>query len=93
MEPNGSISAIVRRLEQKRGLRRQDQTPEITMNAALYLFSTKEFRRTGQIYSDSQRSYGHVMPAEYSVEVDRAIDLAWAEFLVDKGYVERGLWE
>lgn len=87
------IGEIVRRIVAMPGTRRQDQAPEATMNAALYLFSVEEFRATGRIYSDPEKSYGYLMPPEYSVEVDSPIDLAWAEFLVGRGDVRQADWD
>jgi CMP-N-acetylneuraminic acid synthetase len=91
--PDGRISGIVDSVMRAAGQRRQDQIPEYTMNGALYLFAWDHFVKYQQVYADPERSYGHPMPAEYSIEIDSLRDLAWAEFLVERGYVDPSRWQ
>jgi len=77
---------------QKKHLRRQDMSPEYTMNAALYLFKWSLFKEHKSVYVDRDKTYGYVMDRYHSVEIDEPIDLHWAEFLVDKGYVDMSYW-
>lgn len=88
LPPDGSIGEIVARINQRTKLRRQDLDSYYTMNGAFYLFSWDAFKATGRIYQDEQRSYGIAMDEFHSVEIDNPIDLAMAEFLVEKGYVD-----
>jgi CMP-N,N'-diacetyllegionaminic acid synthase len=75
-----------------RHLRRQDVKPEYTMNAALYLFKWDLFKEHHSVYADRDHTYGYVMDRYHSVEIDVPIDFHWAEFLVDKGYVDLSYW-
>ena len=93
MGPDGSISTIVESVIKAAGHRRQDQRPDYTMNGALYLFRWAHFMKHHQIYADPSGCYGFPMPAEYSIEIDSLRDLAWAEFLVERGYVDSSLWQ
>jgi CMP-N,N'-diacetyllegionaminic acid synthase len=93
MGPDGGISGIVENVIKAAGHRRQDQQPDYTMNGALYLFGWDHFMKHHQIYADPAHSYGYPMPAEYSIEIDSLRDLAWAEFLVERGYVDASHWQ
>ena len=77
---------------QKRYLRRQDTKPEYTMNGALYLFRWDLFKQHHTMYADREHSYGYVMDRFHSIEIDEPIDLRWAEFLVDNGYIDLSYW-
>lgn len=92
LETDSKISSIVSNVVASTSLRRQDQRQEYTMNAALYLFRWNYFMDHRQIYADPSTSYGYPMPDEYSIEIDRPIDLAWAEFLVEKGQLDMRPW-
>ena len=89
---NGQIMEIVAKVMALSGMRRQDQAPEYTMNGGLYLFRWEYFMKGRRIYGDPAGSYGIVMPPEYSIEIDSPRDLAWAEFLVERGHVDGTLW-
>jgi CMP-N-acetylneuraminic acid synthetase len=45
------------------------------------------------MYADRERSYGYLMDRFHSVEIDEMIDLYWAEFLVEKGYIDLSYWK
>jgi len=92
LEADSKISSIVTNVVASSNLRRQDQRPEYTMNAALYLFRWNYFMNHRRIYADPSSSYGYPMPDEYSIEIDSPIDLAWAEFLVEKGHLDMTPW-
>lgn len=84
-----TIAPIIASMHGRGGhLRRQDLRPEWTMNGALYLFRTDMFLRTGDIYG-SANSFGLIMDAHYSVEIDTPADLEFAQYLFDKGYVRQ----
>ncbi len=63
------------------------------MNGALYLFKWDYFKKYKRIYYDGETTYGYVMEPEYSVEIDTMMDLHWAEFLVEKGYIDLSHWK
>jgi CMP-N-acetylneuraminic acid synthetase len=92
MESGSSIRSIVEKVIKARNLRRQDQPPEYTMNAALYLFRWDYFMKHRQVYADPDTSFGYAMPPEHSIEIDTPLDLAWAEFLVAGGHLEMTTW-
>ena len=91
LDERGRMTAIIDQM-QSRHLRRQDTKPEYTMNAALYLFKWELFKEHHSVYADRDNTYGCVMDRYHSVEIDEPIDFHWAEFLVDKGYVDLSYW-
>lgn len=93
LDAEGRITAIMRQMEKAAGLRRQDQPSFYTMNAALYCFTWDSFRTHGAIYAEPDRSYAWVMDDLHSVEIDRPIDLAWAEFLAERDLVDASIWQ
>lgn len=93
MDEKGRISSIVDKLMDLRRLRRQDVPQEYTMNGALYLLKWDFFKKHRQRYCDRKNTYGLVMKPEYSVEIDEMIDLEYARFLVEKGYVDISYWK
>lgn len=88
----GRISSIVDKIGRWDSTRRQDLPEEYTMNAALYLFRWDFFRKYKSLYRDRDGTYGYVMEPHYSVEIDTLDDLLWAEFLVEKGYIDLSCW-
>lgn len=77
---------------ESRSYRRQDDQQEYILNGALYLFRWDFFRKHGRVMADPENTHAYVMNPFYSVEIDEMIDLAWAEFLVEKGYVDLRYW-
>jgi len=92
LDEQGRIATIIDKMAALERMRRQDVPQEYTMNAALYLVRWPFFVRHRRIYVDRETTFGHVMPTEYSVEIDTPSDLRWAEFLVEKGYVDLSHW-
>jgi CMP-N,N'-diacetyllegionaminic acid synthase len=93
LDEQGRITSIVEKMRALHSGRRQDLPPEYTMNAAFYLFRWRYFKEHRNIYFSGERTYGYVMPPEYSVEIDTPADLQRAEFLVEKGYVDLSHWK
>ena len=92
LDAESRMAAVVEKLNALRSMRRQDVPQENTMNAALYLVNWDFLKRERRIYVDPQTTYGYPMPAEYSVEIDTAEDLEWAEFLVGRHLVDVSHW-
>jgi N-acylneuraminate cytidylyltransferase/CMP-N,N'-diacetyllegionaminic acid synthase len=92
MDSAGRITRIIDQMNDFRASRRQDAIPEFTPNGALYLFRWQFFKDHGALYADRDRSYGYLMDPHYSIEIDHPIDLAWARFLVEHGYVDMSHW-
>ena len=79
-------------LKQQGYYRRQDDQQEFTLNGALYLLRWDFFKERQRIVADPDTTYAYVMERAYSIEIDQTIDLAWAQFLVEKGYVDLKYW-
>ena len=92
MGENGSLVEIITKMQSKRVQRRQDAM-EYTMNGAMYLFKWDYFKAHKEIYKDRDRSFGYVMDRYHSIDIDEMIDLEWAEFLVEKGYIDISHWK
>jgi CMP-N,N'-diacetyllegionaminic acid synthase len=93
MGTDGSIAEIVNKITNVKGLRRQDQPKEVTMNGAFYLINWEFFKRQRMIYADTENSYGIMMPEAYSLEIETPLDLAYGEFLVEHKYIDISPWE
>jgi CMP-N,N'-diacetyllegionaminic acid synthase len=92
MDSEDRITAIIDKMASLEGLSRQDVQKEVTMNGALYLINWEYFKIFRHRYKDRLNSYGLVMPWEYSIEIDEPMDLVYAEFLVEKGYIDVSSW-
>lgn len=92
IEADGRISEIVTKMKDYATRGRQQMAPEYTMNGALYLFGWEFFKKTKNIYGDSERTYGYAMPDELSVEIDEMRDLHLAEFLVERGHIDMSIY-
>lgn len=93
LDEQGRITQIIDQMESLKSLRRQSLPSEYTMNGALYLFKWDFFKEHNSIYSDREKSFGYIMDRYYSVEIDNLIDLHWAEFLIENGYVDLSHWQ
>ena len=60
--------------------RRQDHPPTFHPNGALYVIAVPFLRAHRRL--DSERTFGFPMPPERSVDIDTALDLAFAEALL-----------
>ena len=93
LDDQGRIASIIEKMHSLKAARRQDLPQEYTMNAALYLFRWDYFKKHRNIYHSGEKTYGLVMPAEYSVEIDTPADFHRAEFYVERGYVDLASWK
>jgi len=92
MDRDGKIPSIIHNLKNMSNMNRQTKPKQYTINGALYLFRWEGFRRNKTIYYDCKGSYGYIMSPYCSVEIDEEIDLKWAEFLVQNGYINLAPW-
>ena len=91
--PDNKADRIIEKFFDRKDNRRQALVPEFTMNGTLYLMNWDAFDRSGRIYSDPATTFGHVMDRNHSVEIDKPIDLALAEAMVEKGFVDMKEWQ
>lgn len=89
---DGHLTEIIDKMQHMRSVIRQATRREWTMNGGLFLFRWDYFKAHRNIYHDRERSFGYLMPSEYSLEIDEWRDLHLAEFLVEKGVVDMSLW-
>jgi CMP-N-acetylneuraminic acid synthetase len=92
MDGSGRITPIVDQLKGRQNIRRQDMSPEYTMNGGFYLFKWDFFKQHKAIYHDREKTFGYVMDPYYSIEIDEMIDLEWIEFLVASGKIDMSHW-
>lgn len=92
MDAGGKIGGIVEKISGLPSVRRQDLPREYTMNGAFYLLRWDFFKKYRQRYCDRENTYGLVMKPSYSVEIDELMDWEFAQFLVEKGYVDLSYW-
>jgi len=89
---DGSIGGIVEKMLKTPAQRRQDQTPEVTMNGALYLIGWEAMRKHRRVYADPAASYGILMDRMHSIEIESAADLAYASYLIEHGMLDASPW-
>lgn len=92
MSADGRMPEIIRKMNAQTAMLRQETRSEFTMNGGLYLFRWDYFKTHRNIYQDEEGVLGYVMPDELSVEIDEMRDLYYAEFLVERGYVDIAQW-
>jgi len=92
MDGSRRITQIVDQIKGLKNSRRQDMSPEYTMNGGLYLFKWDFFQQHKAIYHDREKTFGYVMDPYYSIEIDEMIDLEWIEFLVASGKIDMSHW-
>jgi CMP-N-acetylneuraminic acid synthetase len=92
LREDGRADRIVSKFADRAATRRQAVEREYTMNGSLYLIDWATMRRTGRIYGDPERTYGLVMDAVHSCEIDSPVDLAFAEHLVESGLLDTAPW-
>lgn len=92
LDERGRITSIIQKMQNLKGLRRQNQHVECTMNGAFYLVRWEFFKKAKSRYSDPDHTYGCVMDRYHSIEVDEPIDLEWARFLVERCIVNMRDW-
>jgi N-acylneuraminate cytidylyltransferase/CMP-N,N'-diacetyllegionaminic acid synthase len=92
MDEAGRLKAIIDQMQSLHRLDRQALPPNFTMNGAFYLLNWRHFRQARRRYVDPDNSYGIEMDEFHSVEIDQPVDLAWAQFLIDRGLVDTTPW-
>ncbi|MBU4201239.1 MAG: acylneuraminate cytidylyltransferase family protein [Kiritimatiellae bacterium] len=92
LDTEGRITSIIDKMESLTKLNRQHVQQEYTMNGALYLIRWDYFKQYRHCYKDRLHSYGLIMPWEYSLEIDEPMDLVFADFLIEKGYIDLSNW-
>lgn len=90
---DGSIGTIVERMLTTPAQRRQDQPTEVTMNGALYLIGWEAMRKHRKIYADPAASYGILMDRLHSIEIESAVDLAYASYVIEHGILDTSPWQ
>jgi len=93
LDTNGRITSIIVKLLMINSHRRQDVHKEYTMNGAFYLAKWDFLKKHNNFYAESDSTYGLPMSRYYSVEIDEIIDLEWARWLVDQGYIDMSFWQ
>jgi len=92
LDEEGRISSIIDKMKQVHTSRRQDMEQEYTASGALYLFRWEYFRRHKDIYHDREGVFGYLIESPYWLEIDEPIDLQWAEFIIEHGYIDLNHW-
>ena len=87
VQPMGMYLDILAKRIQKQGtVRRQDDGIEITPSGGFYIAKWENFKQTANFYTEKTLSY--LVPDMSALEIDEDMDWAWAEFLIEKSYVD-----
>lgn len=92
IESDGRISKIVHQLKDLRNVNRQVLPHAYTLNGVVYLFRWETLKGRHTFYSDPERSYGFETDPLHNIEIDTELDLAWAQFLIEKGHIALTPW-
>lgn len=92
IEPDGRISNIVHQLKDLKNVNRQVLPHAYTLNGVVYIFRWDALKSRHTFYSEPERSYGFETDPLYNVEIDTELNLAWAQFLVEKGHISLTPW-
>lgn len=86
MRSDGLMGNLAARIARMQRSRRQDVPVAWTPSAGCYLFRWEMFERSRSIYG-SDNTYGVLQEWPWCIEIDTPVDLAMAEFAVEKGLV------
>jgi len=67
-------------------VRRQDCPTVYELNGAIYVINTQSLRKY-QSFAQFKRLRKYHMPQQYHVDLDTPLDWAFAEFLIEKGFI------
>jgi CMP-N-acetylneuraminic acid synthetase len=89
VQPKGRyLSEVAKRIHASGTLRRQEELEEVTPSGNFYISKWERLKESKSLYTETTLMY-HV-PDPYGLEIDRPLDWAWAEFLLQHKLVERG---
>jgi len=91
--PKGELTHYIDGMAERARGRRQDGETEFTAAGGLYLFRWEYFRKHKDIYHDRLATFGLQIEQPYCLEIDQPIDLAYAEFLIERGFVDQKIWK
>ena len=91
LDQQGGLSYFYKSVKNMKGVRRQDQKPQYTMNGCMYIAKMDYFRANRSFHSINSRPY--IMPWEKSVEIDTEQDLRYVEFLIDNRIINLSYWK
>jgi N-acylneuraminate cytidylyltransferase/CMP-N,N'-diacetyllegionaminic acid synthase len=92
IESDGRITRIVDQLKNLTNVNRQVLPHAYTLNGVVYLFRWDALKNRHTFYSDPERSYGFETDPVLNIEIDSELDLAWAQFLVEKQHISLEPW-
>lgn len=92
IESDGRIGQIISQLDGLTNVNRQVLPHAYTLNGVVYLFSWQGFRHRPTFYWDAEHSYGFETDPLCNIEIDSEMNLAWAQFLVEKGHIAMTPW-
>ena len=91
LDTDGGLSYFYESMLNKKSVRRQDQIKEYTMNGCMYVSKWDYFINNKLFHAKNSLPY--IMPWDYSVEIDSESQLIYANYLWEKGYIDKKYWE
>jgi len=92
IESDGRITQIVSQLKDLTNVNRQVLPHAYTLNGVVYLFRWDALKDRHTFYCDPARSFGFETDPLLNIEIDTELDLAWAQFLVEKHHLSLDPW-
>lgn len=91
LDENGRLSKFYNAIKDMPSIRRQDQKKEYTMNGCMYIAKWDYFIKNKLFHSENSIPY--IMTEESSLEIDTLLNYMLACQIIEKGLVDRRLWE
>lgn len=86
-QENKYLSVVAENIASGGILRRQDLKREITPSGGFYISKWDAFKEDKSFYTE--RTLSFLLPDINGLEIDEPLDWLWAEFLIEKGMIER----
>lgn len=81
------LSIVASNIQSGGILRRQDLKKEITPSGGFYISKWDAFKQDESFYTD--RTLSFLLPDINGLEIDEPLDWLWAEFLIEKGLINK----
>lgn len=91
LDDSGKLSLFYEAIKDMKGVRRQEQKPEYTLNGCIYAAKWNYFKKNHLFHSINSVPY--IMSDVSSIEIDSKLDLLIAKMIAENNLVNLELWD